>query len=362
MSTDKVLLCNENRGFGGGEVHTVALARVLARHGWAASLLCRPGSWLDGAAPDLPRHHASFANEVDFFTVLKAARLLRRFPIAHAHAGRDNLLVGLASALTRVPLVRTLHSFLEPSLSGLARRVLRRHTARVICVSRALRSQALEYGIAEERAVVIPNGIDVARFHPASAREARAVLGIPAEGPVIGVVSGLWSLKGPDLLLETVARVPGALVVIAGDGPMAGALREQADRLRIADRVRFLGKLEDPRPVYGAADVVVMASRQDAFPYVALEAQACGRPLAAFSVGGIAEASVEGETSLLAPAEDVDALAARVRALLDDRPRREKMGEAAAALVRARFSEDVMAERIIDLYQTVVAEGLSRSH
>ncbi|NDD28378.1 MAG: glycosyltransferase family 1 protein [Proteobacteria bacterium] len=349
-----VLLCNENRGFGGGEVHTVALARVLARHGCAITLLCRRDSWLDGAAAEIDRRHAPFANEIDALTVLKAGLLLRHHSVAHAHAGRDHLLVGTAARLRGVPMVRTLHSFLEPSLSGLSRRVLQRHTDRVICVSNALRAQALEYGVPPDRAVVIPNGIDVSRFAPSGQEAARRALGLPLEAPVVGVVSGLWDLKGPDLLLEAMARVPRVTVAIAGDGPMEAQLRGMAEAHAMTDRVVFLGRLSDPRPVYAAADLVVMASRQDAFPLVALEAQACGRPLVAFAVGGIPEASVNGVTSVLVEPLDTAGLAQAVSALLDDPARAEAMGRAAEAHVREHFSEDVMAGRVIALYEAVI--------
>lgn len=352
----RVLLCNENRGFGGGEVHTLGLARDLAQYGYQPALLCRRGSWLDTAGPDVVRLYAPFANEIDAFTVARAASLLRRFSVAHAHAGRDHLLVGVAARMTRVPMVRTLHSFLEPTLSGLARRILRRHTDRVVCVSEAMRAHAAEWGVPPQRLMVIPNGVDVDRFQPASREEARRALDLPIDRPLVGAVSGLWDLKGPDLLLEAFAHVPpDAMLVVAGDGPMRADLEARAARLGFAARARFLGKLDDPRPVYAASDVVVLASRQDAFPLVALEAQGCGRPIVAFRVGGIPEA-VTDATGLLVPALDTAALGEAIAALVADPARHERMGRAAAEHVRARFSRRGMLTALAELYDALAAE------
>lgn len=353
-----VLICNENRGFGGGEVHTLALARALQRAQWGARMLCRRGSWLDRAAPpELKRGYASFANEVDVVTVGRAFAELGGVDVAHAHATRDNLLVGIAARLRRKPMVRTLHSFLEPSLSGLARTVLRRYTDRVICVSEAMRAHALEWGLRPERLVVIPNGIDTSRFQPQGKKEARERFGLPASGIVVGAVSGLWNLKGPDLFLRSMARVPDALLLVAGDGPMRGELEVLARDLGIHERTRFLGNLDDPCPVYAASDVIVMASRDDAFPLVALEAQGCGRPVVAFDVGGIREALEEGQTGLLAPSGDTVALAKAAHSLISDPARTARMGDAAADRVRKLFSEEVMVRRITQVYQDVVSDA-----
>lgn len=352
----RVLICNENMGFGGGEVHTLALARSLPRLHWEARLLCRRGSWLDQAAePDLTRHHATFANELDVLTVARAVAALRGVQLAHAHAGRDHLLVGVASRLRGIPLVRTLHSFLEPSLSGLARYVLRHHTRRIICVSEAMRRHALSWGVSAERLEVITNGIDVERFQPQPRGEARRRLGLPLDATIVGAISGLWHLKGPDVFLRAMAGVPYVHVLVAGNGPMRDDLGVLARQLGLGERITFTGQLDDPRLGYAAADLIVLASRRDAFPLVALEAQACGRPVVAFEVDGIPE-TLADDTGVLVPAGDVARLARAIQALTSDGERMKRMGRAGVERVRARFSQDLMVRRVVALYDAVLTE------
>lgn len=346
----RVLLLNENVGFGGGEVHTAHLARSLRALDWDAVLVVRPNAWLNQAEnQDLPRRHAPFANEVDPVTVWRIARLATTAKVLHAHASRDHVLGTLAARMAGVPIVRTLHNFLEPSLSPWARRQMARAT-RLVCVSQALKDHLPEYGLPLDRAVVIPNGIDTERFAPGDAREAREALGLPLDARIVGAIGNLIPVKGYELLLQAMRDVPDALLALGGDGPERNRLEALARDLGIADRVRFLGHQADPRAVYHAADLFAMSSRMEAFPLVALEAQSCGKPVVAFAVGGIPEAVEDGRTGRLAPPEDPAALASAIRDVLDD-PR--DLASAARGRIERHFSLPRMAERISRLYEEI---------
>jgi len=346
----RVLLLNENLGFGGGEVHTAHLARSLRALDWDAVLVVRPQAWLNQPEnEDLPRRHAPYANEVDPVTIYRLIRLAAGATVVHAHASRDHVLGTLAARMAGVPIVRTLHNFLESSLSKWARRQMAR-AARLVCVSQALKDHLPEYGLPLDRAVVIPNGIDTERFAPGDPREARDGLGLPGDATIVGAVGNLIPVKGYELLLEAMRDVPDALLALGGDGPERQRLESLARDLGLQDRVRFLGHQADPRALYRAADVFAMSSRMEAFPLVALEAQSCAKPVVAFAVGGIPEAVEDGRSGRLAPPEDPAALARAIRDVLAD-PR--AMGEAARARIERSFSLRRMAVRISELYEEV---------
>jgi glycosyltransferase involved in cell wall biosynthesis len=136
---------------------------------------------------------------------------------------------------------------------------------------------------------------------------------------VIGIAARLERVKGVDVAIAALPTVPGALLAIAGAGSEAAALAAQAAALGVADRVRFLGLVEDMPGFYAACDLVCLPSRNEGLPLAALEAQACGVALVAARVGGMS-AACDPASARLVPQEDPAALAEALVAALADRP------------------------------------------
>lgn len=209
------------------------------------------------------------------------------------------------------------------------------------------------------RVAVIPNGIDPDHFRRRLARPAaREQLGLPADGLLIGHVGRLDRAKGPDVLLDAFARLgpvrQDLRVAFAGSGPMADELRHQADRTGFADRVHWLGYLNDVQVALDAFDLFAFPSRCEALSYALLEAMATELACVGSRVGGIPEVIVAGETGLLVPSEDVEALAKALQVLIDRPDLRERFGKAGRVRVETFFHERDMVERTLAVYRKLL--------
>jgi glycosyltransferase involved in cell wall biosynthesis len=200
----------------------------------------------------------------------------------------------------------------------------------------------------------IYNGVDVARYAgEASADEVsriRASLGIGPDEIMILTVGRLTAQKGLGDLLSAFAKAspsrPFARLLIAGDGPERDHLEGLIASLDLRDRVRLLGNVERPDDLYRSADLFVLASRYEGFPFAMLEAMAAGLPVLATRFGGADEMVEHGRDGLLVPAGDVDGLADAIGVALDDRGRMTEMARS-ARLKAQRFSSTGMVEQTL---------------
>lgn len=218
------------------------------------------------------------------------------------------------------------------------------------CVSEAALEYTRRAGVARRKLVAVPNGIDVGNY--ARPAPAPAEWGLPANALVVAVVARLDEQKDPLTMLEAFAltKSAGAVLAWAGDGPMAAAARHRAAELGLADRVRFLGRLADVRPLLGRADVFALASKWEGMPNCVLEAMASGLPVVATAVGGCRELVEDEVTGLLARPGDASDLAAKLGRLLGDGALRRAMGNAGRLRASERFSVEAMVRANEELY------------
>jgi glycosyltransferase involved in cell wall biosynthesis len=173
------------------------------------------------------------------------------------------------------------------------------------------------------------------------------------------VVGMLVHRKGQDVLLEAAARAREPWnVTFVGEGTARSELEQAAARLEHR-RIRFAGWRADAATAPLDCHVACVPSRAESFPYVALEAMACARPLVASRIDGLSEVVEDGATGVLVAPEDPGALAAALDALAGDRARVARMGEASHARVRDRFGIDAMVDRTLELYRRLgrVSDG-----
>ena len=235
---------------------------------------------------------------------------------------------------------------------------------KVIPMAEFVRQQILRrYPIAPERVETVYNGVEVETFHPEHratlGAELRAQQGIPPETPVLLNVGNDWRRKGVGPLLDALPRITSPVappvLLIAGHDNHPERYTQQAARLGISDRVRFLGPVREIRTVFAAADLFVFPTRYDVFGNVGLEALASGVPALLSSLAGVSEVlddSPAGE--MLDDPLDVDEIVTRTNRLLD--PARLDDRRRAARTLAERYSWDAHFERILEIYREVLAE------
>jgi glycosyltransferase involved in cell wall biosynthesis len=290
------------------------------------------------------------------------ARLARDRGVALVHSNTSVVLGGAAAAArARIPHVwhvREIYARFGRTWPPY-RRLLATASA-LPCVSAAT---AAQFDGSRARTRVIHDGLAVdARRAPR--QPARAALSLPREAEVIAVLGRVSDWKGQDVLVSALADPRLArrrtIGVIAGE-PWAGAnerldaVLALADRLGVRDRLRLVGFRNDVENVYGAADVIAVPSTEpDPLPNAALEAAAAGCTVIASAHGGLPEIIDDGRTGRLVTPGDPAALARAAAELLEDPAECSRLGAAAAADARERFSPERLLEAIQTLYDELL--------
>jgi glycosyltransferase involved in cell wall biosynthesis len=225
-----------------------------------------------------------------------------------------------------------------------------------------VRRSAFGVGTDKDRPVFAEPNAD--RRSPIAVPGLRRELGIAEGAPVIAVVARLQAHKGHEDLLRALPglweRVPALRVLLAGQGPHEGRLRAVAAEVGAGNRVRFLGHCADVRPVLAAADLFVLPSHREGLPNAVLEAMAMELPVVAAAADGTGEVVLDGETGLLTPPGDVEALGAAIARLLDDPALRARLVCGAQQRLAEQFSLPRAVEQVEALLQRVVDQPSSR--
>ena len=194
---------------------------------------------------------------------------------------------------------------------------------RIVCVSRYIHSRITTAGIPTEKMSVVYDGVDTQLFSPRDARQARTKLSLPVDARIILFVGNLTSVKGPDYLVDAVAKLKETTderihLVILGDGPLERPLCDRVRTLRLEKQVTFAGSRPHREiPDWtSAADLLCLSSLNEGMPNVILEALASGRPVVATDVGGVSEVIDSDEFGILVPPRDPEALARALREAL----------------------------------------------
>jgi teichuronic acid biosynthesis glycosyltransferase TuaC len=256
-----------------------------------------------------------------------------RLDVIDAHFGYpDGYAASLLGRWLGVPVTITMRGTevrhaRDPALAPILRRALQRAT-QVFAVSESLRRVAVALGIAAERVRVVGNGVDLNTFNPLPRDEARRALHLDAEAPVLVTVGALVERKGFHRVIELLPalrqRFPGLTYLVVGgaspEGDMSTQLRQLVRSLRLDDAVRFVGPLpaEQLRVPLSAADLFVLATSNEGWANVLLEAMACGVPVLATDVGGNAEVVCESNLGSIVPFGNASRLQQAIeRALCD---------------------------------------------
>lgn len=219
-------------------------------------------------------------------------------------------------------------------------------------------------GVPPEKLLMAYNGIDADAFSPGDGSAARAHFGITEEALVLGIFSILNPFKGQAILLRAMPRileaVPNAHLLIVGGGEMRGELEALTASLHLEQHVTFTGYQKETLPLYRAIDIYVMASTEEPFGLVTIEAMACEKAVVGTNSGGTPEIVVEQETGLLAPPAQPEALADALITLLRDPIRRQCMGEKGRQRVLEQFTLQRRTQQIADALEHLMSQRPSR--
>jgi D-inositol-3-phosphate glycosyltransferase len=376
---------------GGQNVHVADLARALGRLGAEVVVHTRrddptlprrvafaEGVWVDhiDAGPASPvakdcllPHMPAFARE------LRDRWREVRPDAVHSHFWMSGLASVAAAAPLGIPVAHTYHALgvvkrrhqgaadTSPEERCEIERRLAREVDRVVATSEDERRELVAMGGDPDRITVVPCGVDLGLFRPTGDADRRG-----ASRRRVVVVSRLVERKGIGNVIAALVALPDVELVVAG-GPPAPLLASDpeaqrfvriARRLGVADRVDLRGALprEQVPALLRSADVVACCPWYEPFGLVAVEAMACGVPVVASAVGGLAETVLDGCTGLHVPPRNPTRIAAALHALFHDEDRRLVMG-AAGALRAQRFGWDRIAAETLDVAQQMAAERVA---
>ncbi len=278
--------------------------------------------------------------------------------------GKAHLYGGVAARVGGIPAIWFQHG-MPQGRAWMDRLITRIPAVGVLACSQAAAEAQRRWRPARPTAVVYP-GVDLSAFDPEKLpppAEARRQLGLPENGPLIGMVGRLQRWKGMHTLIQAMPQIleryPEARAVIVGgrhelEPDYEDELRKLIRRRGLQDRVWLAGFQTDIPRWMQAMDVVVHASNREPFGVVVLEAMALGKPVVAGAEGGPREIITEGVDGLLAPYEDVETLARQIRRYLDDPDFARRVGEAARRRAHD-FSPEAFVDRLITVLQTINA-------
>jgi D-inositol-3-phosphate glycosyltransferase len=323
---------------------------------------------------DLPTQLCAFAAAV---LRAEASHEPGHYDIVHSHYWLSGQVGWLARDRWAVPLVHTAHTLAavknaaladgdapEPPLRTVGEQQVVDEADRLIVNTDDEARQLISIHNADPgRIDVVHPGVDLDVFRPGDRRAARVALGLPLDGDLVAFVGRIQPLKAPDIVLRAAAKLPGLRIVVAG-GPSGSGLASPdglarlAGELGIADRVTFLPPQSRPdlATLFQAVNLVAVPSYSESFGLVAVEAQACGTPVVAASVGGLPVAVRDGISGTLVSGHDVgDWADALDRLLRLDAPRADVMSRAAAAHA-ATFSWDNTTDALLASYRRAIGD------
>jgi glycosyltransferase involved in cell wall biosynthesis len=283
--------------------------------------------------------------------------------VVHTHLYNADSYARLAAWLAGVPaLFTTRHSTVPwPSAARrwIARSLSRVTNATIACGAEVERMLVTQEGIARERVRTVANGINLRRFESASGTRLRAELGVADTQVLIGVIGRLHPLKGhADLILALTQLYREGLdfqCIFVGGGDLHDALQRDVDEAGLNGVVRLLGQRSDMPDVLAAIDIFAMPSRREGLPMALLESMAMARAVLATAVGSIPEVITDGENGMLVEASNPSRLAEALARLLRDAPLRQRLGAAALATVKARYSSTQTAQAYEALYEQALS-------
>lgn len=390
--TLKVVRIIARLNIGGPARHAIILSDRLRQRGYETLLVFGAATPSEGNLEDLvsarscrfvkvPALERSIRPWHDAQAFSAVLRLIRaeRPDIVHTHTAKAGVLGRLAAfgyntTLGRGEKCLVVHTFHGHVLRGyfgrvgsaaarVSERALANLTDRIVTISSSQRDEIVnELHVAPaHKTVVLPLGLELGELlnDPLDC-SLRAEWGYGSEDIVFGYVGRFVPIKNLFMLIRAFAavveQIPPAKLLLVGDGECRAAMEALATRLQLKNSVRFAGWRRDLARIYGAIDIVVLASSNEGTPVALIEAMASARPVVATQVGGVADLVRNGETGLLVRPDDLRGFAAAMVRLASAASERSAMGAAGRRDVAVRFDSSRLVTDLDNMYRTALNE------
>ncbi len=350
------------RRYSGAERAMTYLSEALVARGHRVVVACKYNELMlqELHKRGVEAHVLPIRGKLNLAAPLVIAKFARRIgaDVIHTHLSTASLWGSLGAKIAAVPCVGHVH--------WLNHKYWYVFADRWAACSHGVRNHLIAQGIPGERIEVVYNGLDQRLFPwPPDGSAVREKLGLRPDQPVIGTVAHLSAHKGHVYLLQAMARLMGRLddicCLLIGEGKDEARLRTMVSRLGLDRHVRFLGYRHDGVELIKALDVAVLPSLREGLGIVLIEAGLLGKPAVASDIDGINEVIVDGETGVLVPPADADALAVAIETLLEDADWARQLGRQARARMEQIFTLDAMADRAEAVYYEVIGEYQQRT-
>jgi glycosyltransferase involved in cell wall biosynthesis len=355
------------RTWRGGQSQVMYTVLGLRERGDRAALVAHPQGELwrrmsEGLdlIPLAPRH------EIDLAAAWRLSRVLKQLrpDVVHAHdphaVAMAATALSMAAPAPRPPLVASRRVEFRIAHNSFSR-------WKYGCVdcfianSGAIRDRLVADGIRRDKTTIVNEGVDVERIVRMTPANVHAAFFLPTRAPIVGNVAALVPHKGQHHLIEAAAlvvrAVPDARFVIVGDGELRESLEQQIRHLHLERHVFLVGFRADALELTKGFDVFAMSSVSEGMCTALVDAMAASKPAVATRAGGIPEVMVDGETGFLVEPRDHQAMAGKLIVLLTDEGLRRRMGEAALARARERFTVERMVEGTAAVYGRLLKRG-----
>ncbi|MDP3790622.1 MAG: glycosyltransferase family 4 protein [Candidatus Omnitrophota bacterium] len=365
----KVLHVNTHMNIGGIGRYILSLCNAMKKMGIDCSVASSGGNLEDELKENGIKHKYigiktkfEFGPKV-FSAVSPLANIIMEegVNLVHAHTRVSQVVSFLASRKAEAHYVSTCHGFFKPKLS---RKLFDTWGERVVAISEPVKAHLeRDFGINSERIGLIHNGVDMDKFSKNFSNDEISKLKRSItlkEGPVVGTIGRLSSVKGQKFLIEAMKNVISknnlAQCLIIGEGPEEDELKKLAVDLGIENNVKFAGPIYKDANMYLACmDVFVLPSIKEGLGLALLEAMAAARPCVASDIGGIRDIVKDRDNGMLVPVADISAMADSISKLLSDKAAAMRLGQNGREFVKENFSITVMAEKMSRLYREVVS-------
>jgi len=356
-----ILHTEASLGWGGQEIRIVLEAEALSRMGHRLLIAAPRESQIfsEARARGITTLPLLMTRLVFPVALARLVGIIGQYQIdiVNTHSSLDSWIASLAARLSRRQprIIRTRH--IHTDIRG-GKIIYGRLPDRIMTTSEAIRQTLIaRCAVRPDQIVTIPTGVDCDRFHPAVAETFRQEMGIDRDTILIGMVSVLRSWKGHRYFLEAVDRLRKQAArlafVIVGDGQMRAQIERWRADLHLESTVTLTGFRSDVPQILRALDVLVLPSyAHEGIPQIVLQAQAMETAVVASDIDGIREAVIDGETGLLSPPRDAEALAGRIERLIGDAALRARLGRQGRARILAQWTLPQMTDRILELYRS----------